>query len=102
MFMKEMLIVGEGSPELLAIYHQGIMAGYTSSIFLLPATGIAVVVLTNSIQLSSAANWVGELLLEVLLDNSNPHDYKLLAKESADSCPRHCSKAFSGARWQIL
>jgi hypothetical protein len=80
-----MPIVGEGGPESLVIYHQGSMAGYTSSIFLLPGSNSAVVVLTNSIQLNEAADWVGELLLETLLDSPNPHDYKLLAKESADS-----------------
>jgi hypothetical protein len=45
MFVKELPIVGEGGPESLVIYHQGSMAGYTSSIFLLPTTDITVVVL---------------------------------------------------------
>jgi hypothetical protein len=56
------------------------MVGYTSSIFPLPATNIAVVVLKIYIQLNSAADRVGELLLEALRDNLNPHYYKLLAK----------------------
>jgi hypothetical protein len=45
MSVKELPIVGEGGPESLVIYHQGSMAGYTSSIFLLPTTDITVVVL---------------------------------------------------------
>jgi hypothetical protein len=85
MFVKKMPAVGEGRQETLVIYHQGSMAGYTSALFLLPGTDSAVVVLTSSIQLNEAADWVGELLLEALLDSPNPHDYTLLAKESAES-----------------
>ncbi|OQD87908.1 hypothetical protein PENSOL_c076G05506 [Penicillium solitum] len=49
------------------------------------APPLAVVVLTNSQSLNGRVRWIGELLVEALLNNShNAPDYSILAKESAE------------------
>lgn len=83
-FVKAMPTVGQYTDEVV-IYHQGSMAGYTTSIFLLPSSESAIVVLSNSISLNDCADWVGQLILEALLDVKERNDYKKYAKESADA-----------------
>ena len=83
-FVRAMPTAGRGSEETI-IYHQGSLAGYTSSLFLIPDTESAIVVLTNSISLNDCADWVGQLILEALLDVEERNDYVKYAKESADA-----------------
>lgn len=83
-FVKSMPTAGRGSEETI-IYHQGSLAGYTSSLFLIPHTQSAIVVLSNSISLNDCADWVGQLILEALLDVEERNDYVEHAKESADA-----------------
>ena len=82
-FVKSLPTAGHGSSEVV-IYHQGSTAGYTSSLFLIPSTESAIVVLSNSISLNDCADWVGQLILEALLDVKQPNDYIKYAQESAD------------------
>ena len=81
-FVKSMPIVGKGRDEEI-FYHQVSMAGYTTSAFLIPSTQSAIVVLTNSLSLNDAADWVGQLILESLLGVDEPNDYIQYANESA-------------------
>ena len=81
-FVEKMPVVGHGSDQIV-LYHQGSLAGYTSSIFLLPSTKSAIVVLTNSISLNDCADWIGQLALEVLLGTTHPNDYVQYAQESS-------------------
>lgn len=83
-FIKNMPIAGQGTDEVV-IYHQGSMAGYTASAFLIPSSESAIVVLSNSISLNYCADWVGQLILEALIDVEERNDYKKYAKESADA-----------------
>lgn len=65
------------------MYHGGIIPGYNTYNVLLPETGSAVVVLTNYQSLNGGVRWIGELLVEALLNNSqNAPDYRNLAKQS--------------------
>ncbi|CRL25218.1 Beta-lactamase-related [Penicillium camemberti] len=78
-------IVGIGAPSQLALYHGGVIPGFNTYNVLLPETGSAVVVLTNSQSLNGGVRWIGELLVEALLNNShNAPDYSILAKQSAE------------------
>ncbi|QKX62647.1 uncharacterized protein TRUGW13939_09808 [Talaromyces rugulosus] len=43
----------------------------------------AVVVLANSMSLNDAADWVGQAVLEAVLETSNPADYQLLSQQTA-------------------
>ncbi|KAL8808548.1 MAG: hypothetical protein Q9182_000099 [Xanthomendoza sp. 2 TL-2023] len=84
MYVDKMPIVGKGmeTPR-LCIYHQGSIVPYLSSAHLLPDTNTAIVVLTNSMANNDAADWLGQLLLETVLDNPDKIDYVAIAKESA-------------------
>lgn len=83
-FVKNMPIAGQGTDKVV-IYHQGSMAGYTASAFLIPSSESAIVVLSNSISLNDCADWVGQLILEALIDVEERNNYKKYAKESADA-----------------
>lgn len=78
-------IVRTCAPSQLALYHGGVIPGFNTYNVLIPETGSAVVVLTNSQSLNGRVRWIGELLVEALLNNShNAPDYSILAKESAE------------------
>jgi hypothetical protein len=79
-----MPVVEKGTQQLV-IYHQGSQADYKSSIFLLPDSDSAIVVLTTSTSLNSCADRVGQLVLEALIDSPERNDYKKYAKQSADA-----------------
>ncbi|OQD71061.1 hypothetical protein PENPOL_c001G09690 [Penicillium polonicum] len=78
-------MVGTGALSQLALYHGDVIPGFNTYNVLLPETGSAVVVLTNSQSLNGGVRWIGELLVEALLNNShNAPDYSIMAKESAE------------------
>ncbi len=84
MYVNEMPKVGKGLEKpRLCIYHQGSIVPFLSSVHLLPDTNTAIVVLTNSMAKNDAADWLGQLLLEAVLDNPDKNDYISIAKESA-------------------
>ncbi|KAH6703993.1 hypothetical protein BKA61DRAFT_739848 [Leptodontidium sp. MPI-SDFR-AT-0119] len=82
-FVDQMPLLAQGSDSRLAFWHQGSLVGDTSFVMLLPETESAVVVLTNSMALNDAADWIGQLLVEILLDSSTSNDYIHLATVSA-------------------
>ncbi|KAJ5665662.1 beta-lactamase/transpeptidase-like protein [Penicillium maclennaniae] len=79
-------IVGVGVPSQLALFHGGAITGYNTYTVLLPEIESAAVVLTNSQSLNGGVELIGELLVEMLLNNShNAADYRSLAKLLADA-----------------
>lgn len=84
MYVEKMPVVGKGlaKPQ-LCIFHQGSLQSFVSSVHLLPDTNTAIVVLTNSMANNDTADWLGELLLEAVLDNPDKNDYIEIAKSSA-------------------
>jgi hypothetical protein len=85
--LVEMPIIGnEGS--LLVIYHQGSYLGYLSVAIMIPQTQTSIVVLTNSLAFNDAADWIGQLLLENVLDAEHPTDFVMLASQSRDAYVR--------------
>ena len=78
-----MPIVGKGGPSRLVIYHQGSLPGALAAVNLVPETESAIVVLTNSLALNDTADWVGQLVLEELLDVPERNDYIKAAEISA-------------------
>lgn len=78
-----MLIVGIGSSTPLVWHHQGSLPGAFASLILLSETQSVIIVLTNSLALIDCPNWVGQLLLEELLDVHEMNDYVELSKVSA-------------------
>ena len=84
-FMESMPTACRGSDQKTILYHQGSLAGYTSSLFLIPDTESTIVALTNSLSLNDCADWIGQLILEDLLGVEERYDYVKHAKESADA-----------------
>ncbi|KAJ3530534.1 hypothetical protein NM208_g9289 [Fusarium decemcellulare] len=65
----------------LMLYHQGSTVGYYAFIALFPKSESAVVVLTNSIAISDAADWIARVMIKALFDLQDDHkDYVALAK----------------------
>ncbi|KAG4434299.1 hypothetical protein IFR05_010212 [Cadophora sp. M221] len=81
-FVDQMPLLAQGSDSRLAFWHQGSLVGDTSFVMLLLETESAVVVLTNSMALNDAADWIGQLLVEILLDSPTRNDYVHLATVS--------------------
>ena len=79
-----MPLLAKGIGSRLALWHQGSLVGATSFVMLLPETQSAVLVLTNTMALNDAADWIGQLLVETLLDSPIRNDYVHLASLSAD------------------
>lgn len=79
--MEDSPILGTPDQPLLMIYHQGSTVGYYTFIALFPDSKSAVVVLTNSIAISDAADWVGRAFIQALFDIRDNNDYVKLAKE---------------------
>lgn len=69
----------------LVIYNQGSLAGYTTAIILVPEVETGIVVLTNSIALNDAADWIGQMVLESVLEAPEPNDFVALAESSAEA-----------------
>ena len=73
-------VVARGSPSQLVLYHGGNSAASQNWVILLPKTQSAVVVLTNTMANCDAANLIACMLLEVLLDSPQKHDYEELSR----------------------
>ena len=63
---------------------QGSLVGATSFVMLLPESESAVLVVTNTMIPNDAADWIGQLLIETLLDGPIRDDYVHLASKSVD------------------
>ncbi|KAI0387446.1 putative D-aminoacylase [Hypomontagnella monticulosa] len=63
-----MPIIGNQVPPELVIFHQGSMPGTLAAVILLPSTNSSIVVLSNTLALTDVADWVGQLVLEEVLD----------------------------------
>ncbi|KAK4213444.1 beta-lactamase/transpeptidase-like protein [Rhypophila decipiens] len=76
-------ILGDKDHPLLMIYHQGSTVGYYSHIALFPDTNSAVVILTNSIALSDAPDWISRVIIQAMFGlRDGGHDYVRLAREA--------------------
>ena len=81
----EMPEVGKGLEQpVLCLYHQGSTNTFLNSVHLLPESHSGVVVLTNSMANNDCADWLGEMILETLLDNPHKNKYVSLAKASSE------------------
>lgn len=83
MFIPDMPVMGKGSRKRKVWYHNGSLVGFFSSVHVLLDTDTAIIVLVNSLAKNDYADWIGQLLLETVLDNSEKNDYVDLAKRSA-------------------
>ncbi|KAM3478109.1 hypothetical protein MY8738_006094 [Beauveria namnaoensis] len=70
------------SKTVLTLYHQGASLGYYSAIYLFPETESGFVVLTNSMPLSDAADWIAQIIAAALHGFETSADYIKLANEA--------------------
>ena len=86
LYVDAMPLVGKGLKEPTMVYHhQGSLIDFLSSIHLVPSSRTAIVVMTNSMSNNDAADWLGQLLLEAVLDNPDQNDYVKLARSSVET-----------------
>ncbi|KAI1146164.1 hypothetical protein F4825DRAFT_441459 [Nemania diffusa] len=76
--------LGQRYPGKLVIWHGGNMPGTTAAICLLPDTGTAVVVLQNSLGLCDVADWVCQLIIDVIMLGEPAQDYFQLASQCVE------------------
>ena len=83
MYTEEMPIAGKGieTPRLI-FHHQGSLPAFMTSVHLVPDSKAAVVVLTNCMARCDTADWLGQMLLEAVIDNPVRNDYLSLTKSS--------------------
>ncbi|KAL1621772.1 hypothetical protein SLS54_005295, partial [Diplodia seriata] len=86
--IEELPTLGKGSEQRLLLYHQGATVGYYSAIYLDPATESAVVVLTNSIAMGDAADWISQAVVQTLLGSPEDNDYVKWARSGRETILR--------------
>ncbi|KAL8897324.1 MAG: hypothetical protein Q9207_007267, partial [Kuettlingeria erythrocarpa] len=80
---NDMPVVAKGaSSPPLVIYHQGSLPGALAAVNLLPESQSAIVVMTNTLALNDCADWVGQLVLETILNVRDKNDYLDMARKS--------------------
>lgn len=77
---KGMPIVGKGTSKPV-LFHQGSLPGSLTFVALLPEIETVIIVLTNSLALNDTADWIGQLIIEELLEVSSDmkNDFVTLA-----------------------
>ena len=88
MYVDRMPTAGRDGKPTRVWHHNGSLAAFLSSIHLLPDTDSIVIVLNNSIANNDAADWVGQMLVEEVIETPTKNDYVELAKDSANTCVR--------------
>ncbi len=73
---------GDPRKSIRTLYHQGAGLGYYSAIYLFPETESGFLVLTNSMPLNDAADWIAQVIAAALHGFETNADYVELAKES--------------------
>lgn len=85
-------VVGKGGPSHLVLYNHGCMPGSTSGVWLLPEIQAGIVVLQNSLALIDTADFIGQLLLEIILQTSQPNDYVEWSQTFQAKAERHIDR----------
>lgn len=104
---QEMPALGSKDQPCFMLYHQGSTIGYYTFLALFPDTDSAVVVLTNSIALSDAADWISRTMIQALFNFNEDHDYVELTKEANERVLdqfQHLTKEIEKMRmpWPVL
>lgn len=75
-------VLGSRTDKTLMVYHYGSTVGYQSFIAIFPEMDSAVVVLTNSMGISHAADWIARTIIQALLGVDDGNHYVELASEA--------------------
>ncbi|KAH3978628.1 hypothetical protein HBH51_062100 [Parastagonospora nodorum] len=85
-------VLGKGTTKKKLWYHNGSLVGFFSSVHVVPDTDTIVVILVNSIHKNDAPDWIGQLLVETILDCLDKNDDITLAKDSAKAYDNMCKQ----------
>ena len=77
---RNLPIIGKNSPGLEIYHHTGNISGFLASAFLIPSTQSAVVVLTNALPFMDPTDFVGQLILSILIGEKPATNSVSLAK----------------------
>lgn len=91
--VDSMPTIGNPTSSQLVIFGQGSFPGFLSSVFLLEQSETVIVVLTNSLALNDAADWIGQLILEEILDVEKKTDFAQLAEASKSKYLKNFAEA---------
>lgn len=83
--VEEMPVIGHGTASKLVIYHQGNFPGFLSSVFMIPDEDVVLLVLTNSLAFNDAADWLGQMVLEHIVDSPQKTGFVELAERSKET-----------------
>ncbi|KAL7818489.1 beta-lactamase/transpeptidase-like protein [Trichoderma gracile] len=83
--LMEMPILGSGCAPVTVVWNQSRYHGTNAFVALLPECEAAVIVLSNTMTANDAVDWIGQLLIQTLLDHPYPNNYPLLASVSAET-----------------
>jgi CubicO group peptidase (beta-lactamase class C family) len=83
--LMEMPILGSGCAPVTVVWNQSRYHGTNAFVALLPECEAAVIVLSNTMTANDGVDWIGQLLIQTLLDHPYPNNYPLLASVSAET-----------------
>jgi CubicO group peptidase (beta-lactamase class C family) len=86
-----MPVIGKDTTPQPLIYHNGAMCGAMSVVYLLPQTDFAVVVLANSFDLYDTPDFIGQLIVEAIIDSPDPVNFVPIAKKTVQNALSHHS-----------
>ncbi len=79
---EDMPIVGRNTRSRSSVwYHNGSLPGAFSSVYMLPDSDAVIVVLSNTLARTDTPYWLGQLLVESIIGEKQPHDFYRLQKE---------------------
>ncbi|KAK1475994.1 hypothetical protein CTAM01_15565 [Colletotrichum tamarilloi] len=76
-------VLGTNSESLLVYGHQGDVPGYTCSLYLIPKTQSAIVVLSNGTGLSDATDWIAQDILQAMYSLKPTVDFVFNAHQAS-------------------
>jgi len=87
-------LLGVKSPSLLILGHQGDVGGYTCSIYLIPKSNSAIVILSNGTGLSDATDWIAQDLIQTMHGLQPNIDFVDVATRATTEYLAHYEKDF--------
>ena len=83
--VPEMPVIGEGAAPQVIFSHNGSLAGFTSTVFLLPTTQTCVFVLTNTKSACDSSNLIAKAILQIALGSPAEIDFVQLAETAMEA-----------------
>ncbi|KAI6090466.1 beta-lactamase/transpeptidase-like protein [Hypoxylon rubiginosum] len=87
-------ILGEKSPSLLLYGHQGDVPGYTSSLYIIPETRSAIVILSNGTGFSDATDWIAQDLIQTMYELQPAVNFVSVAQKGYNRYISHYDRDF--------